>query len=82
MRGQEVKAIGLTIVNAKQNKTQNIACFKEFDYNDLINWVNRNCKGCDLIEVNPDYIEVTFDDRTEIYRLNNITISKSVELIR
>lgn len=71
-----IKAIrlNLEILGEKVQKAP-IVHFHKFNFDDMLNWVYRNCKGCLEIKIIPGIrIEVSFEDRIEIYTIEEVEI--------
>ena len=82
MRKQLVKEIYGEFLS-ENNSSGTIAYFKNFEFKDLINWVWRNCQGCDHIEIYPENrVVAIFEDRVETYKLNEKEIPASIPLER
>lgn len=80
MDKQKVKEINCSITGYKTAKGP-MAYFKDFSFQDLINWVWRTCQGCDKIEIHPDVkIDVLFEDRVETYTLKDSLLPNNIKL--
>ena len=71
-----VKAVRMNLeVRASKTQKEPIAYFTKFKFSEMIHWVYRNCQGCESILIIPrQYIEVKFEDRTEIYTLEKTEV--------
>lgn len=73
----KVKDIQLNILSEKANKGH-LFYHTDFTFEDLLNWCWRNCRGCVYIKIYPDEkIEVMFEDRVEIYTIEETEIPAS-----
>lgn len=79
---QKVMEIECTILGYKSNKGP-MAYFKNFTFEDLVDWVWRTCQGCDQINIIPNVkIDAIFEDRVETYTLIETEIPSNVPLER
>ena len=79
MEKKVIKEITLEILTEKANKGH-LAYFEDLDFAGLVSWVYRNCGGCLEIKIIPDVnISAVFDDRIEVYRLEDKEVPASYD---
>jgi len=78
MEKVKVKDIQLNILSDGTNKGHLFYQHIDYTFEDLIHWCWRNCQGCVYIKVYPnEKIEVMFEDRVEIYTIEEAEIPAS-----
>lgn len=73
MRKEIVDAINLEIINENGGKKDDIVFNKTIEFQELINWVWRNCQGAHTMEIKPNIsVSAQFDDRVELYTIHQV----------